>query len=890
MKRGADGPTREEKVPDMRKPFTEVVKGFDKREGLFTFYWDEDSGRAYMEIKPDQLDKIYLCSVTREAAEGQFFDSAAQMQEFPFVFVKAGHKIHFLHKNVHYRAEDDEHVKKAVERGLSDSMVGSADIVSQPNPEDEAMLVSPSDFFLQDIGDIGASLGRRAQVGYSFDRANSYFSEIKCFPLNCEIETTAHFRGSKPGPSATLPDSKSMIHRYHFSLSALPETSYRPRLADDRLGHFTTMYQDYSSVDTETAYVRYINRWHLEKADTTAEVSPPKEPIIFWLENTIPEQYRDAFREGILRWNRAFEGAGFQDAILVREMPDDAEWDPADVRYNTVRWIVNPGGGYAVGPSRTNPFTGQIYDADIRVSADMVRYAYTSFERMVEPVGTSGAAPGAGSDQWAPDWLPESVRAVLRGWSGPFGSPLDWWADGGDVGSHPSRAGMSCAYAMGACQEAAFGLSLLDARGLPEGGGAKLEHYVEDFIADVICHEVGHTLGLRHNFKASTIRTLDELNDARLTAKEGLTGSVMDYNPVNISPTGRRQGEYWHTTLGPWDMWTIEYAYTPIDADSPEEELPVLEKIASRVSEDELIFGTDEDAFGFDPRGIDPACNLFDLGSDPIDYYKQRIALVNELWSKAEEEFEKPGARYVKLRAVFDSGMRQYMRAGMNCAKYIGGIYAYRDHVGDPGGRLPMAPVGAAKQREALELLKEHYFAADAFEFDPEFLNKLAPERFWDFEGSIFRQSRLDYPIHHTVLSVQVLPLARIYHPITLARLQDLELRYDAGETPFTMEEVFSGIRDAIWSELGGPRSINSHRRALQKVHLSALVQFAVTPGGGMPDDARTLARADLKRILRGADRALGSGAVDSMTRAHLEETMSRAKAALEAGLERPAG
>lgn len=887
MKRGEAKPTREEKVPDMRKPFSEVIKGFEKLEGLFTFYWDEDSGNAYMEIKPDQLDKIYLCSVTRQAAEGQFFDSSAQMQEFPFVFVKAGHRIQFLHKNVYFRAEDGKPISKALKRGLSDSMVGSAAMASQPDPEGGGMLVSPSDFFLQDIGDVGYVLGEVAKLGFSFDRENSYFSQIKCFPQNCEIETVVHFKGRKPTRSATMPDSRSMIHRYHFSLSALPETNYSPRLADDRLGHFTTMYQDYSGVDRETAYVRYINRWHLEKADTTARLSPPKEPIVFWLENTIPEEYREACRKGILRWNPAFEKAGFQDALVVREMPDDADWDPADVRYNTIRWIVRPGGFYAVGPSRTNPFTGQIYDADIRVSADMVRYAYMSFEQMVDPIGLSGAVPGADLDLWGWSEMPENVRSAVEGWADLWRLPPQDVSGPYYGGWHPSHPQRSCTYGIGACHEAAFGLSLLAARGIMSREGARLEHYVEDFIADVICHEVGHTLGLRHNFKGSTIRTLDELNDAKLTSKEGLTGSVMDYNPVNVSPQGERQGEYWHTSLGPWDCWAIEYAYTPIDAATPEEELPVLNEIASRVSEKQLTYGTDEDAMGFDPRGIDPTCNLFDLGSDPIEYYAERVALVKELWSKVEEEFEKPGVRYTKLRTVFQRGVGQYVRAGLNCSKYIGGIYAYRDHVGDPGDRLPLDPVPAVKQREALEFLKENFFASDAFEFDPELLNKLAPERLWDFEGSVFRQVRLDYPIHDVVLGLQVLPLIRIYSPITLSRLQDLSLRYPAGQAPFTMDEMFTGVREAIWSELGAPRSIDSHRRALQRVHLSILIHFVVSQGGGVPEDARTLARADLSDILRGVDRALGSGAIDNMTRAHLEETKARAEAALEAGLER---
>jgi hypothetical protein len=198
--------------------------------------------------------------------------------------------------------------------------------------------------------------------------------------------------------------------------------------------------------------------------------------------------------------------------------------------------------------------------------------------------------------------------------------------------------------------------------------------------------------------------------------------------------------------------------------------------------------------------------------------------------------------------------------------------------------------VPAAKQREALRFLTENYLSSDSFDFDPELLNKLAPERYWDFEGSVFRQVRLDFPIHNAVLTMQLPALMRMYHPVVLARLQDLELHYTEGQTPFTMEEMYTDVRDAIWSELAGPRSINSFRRELQRFHLAVLMRQVVTMGQGVPHDAAALARADLSHILRGVNRALGGTAIDSMTRVHLEETKARIEAALEAGIERTAG
>jgi hypothetical protein len=880
--RAQGAPAAAEKVPDMRKPFSQAVMGMEKIEGLFTFYWDEDSGNAYMEIKPEQLGQIYLCTVTREAAEAQIFDSSAQLRDFPFVFVKAGHTIQFIHKNVYFRADPDKPVAKALERGISDSIVGSAPMVSQPNADGGGFLVSPDNFFIQDIGNVGLYTGHNSrQGGFSLDKGNSRFVELKSFPHNSEVETSVHFVSRGLGGSSTLPEATSMIHRYHFSLSTLPETGYRPRLADDRVGYFTTIYQDYDNVEKETAYVRYINRWDLQKADSLAAVSPPKEPIVFWLENTIPMKYRPTLKQGVLLWNRAFDKAGFKDAIVVKQMPDDADWDPADSRYNTIRWIVRPGGYYAVGPSRTNPFTGQIYDADIRISADMVRAIYMSHADFVDPLSMlrefSGLmAPFGGLEELNRPGVSLEDAAPEDGVQGPPGGRM---ADDG-----------CCDYQYGKSREAAFGLGLLMARGLTDGSDPRAEHYVRDYLMETICHEVGHTLGLRHNFKASTIRTLEEMEDARLTSKEGLMGSVMEYNPINLSRKGERQGEYFHSTLGPYDMWAIEYGYKPIEADSPEGEAEALDKIASRASEKDLAYGTDEDAFGFDPRGIDPTCNVWDLGADPIRYYQRQIDLTKELWSLIQEKFEKPGARYPKLRGIFGRGVRQYLYVGLNCSKYVGGIYARRDHVGDPGGRPPMEPVPAEKQRAALRFLTDNYFDADAFRFDPALVNKLAPERLPSFGSSFFSDVRLDYPVHNAVLAMQAAPLVRIYHPVTLARLQDLELHYAPGQTPFTMEEMFTTVRNSVWSELSGPRSINSFRRELQRLHLGILIYYVVMFGEGAPQDASTLARADLTRILRGIDRALAGNSIDRMTRAHLEESKARIEAALDAGIQRLAG
>ena len=841
----------EDKGPD----FDEVVEDFDKIEGLFDLYRDEAENKVYLAIRPEQLDKIYLGNVTRTQGDGFFFDSASLVHPwgrgwgtFPFVFEKVGKKIFFKHKNVYFRADEDAAIHHAVDRGVSDSILGTAAIEGEPHPETGAVLVDPTSLFVQDIALVGFIFSEHIKdVTYKFDSDDSYFGALSNFSGNTEIDVVLHFKTDAPKVNAyTLPDLRSFQHTYHYSLCQLPESDFKPRLADDRVGYFTTSYQDYTSALRENPYVHNINRWKLVKAEPKFKQSPPRKPIVFWLENSIPVEYRESVKQGVLLWNTAFERVGFKEAIQVKDQPDDPDWDAADVRYSTIRWMVNPGRAYAVGPSRTNPFTGEIFDADIRISADMIRYSYLQFEEYADPASQTA--------------IGDSIAATLG------------------LGFNHSAG--YCDMAAGLIQEAAFGWHVLEARSSGTALEKDAEQYLHQFIVELTAHEVGHTLGLRHNFKASTIHSTTQLHDTEVSAREGLSSSVMDYNPVNIAPPGVEQGEYYQTALGAYDHWAIEYGYRPLKADDPHSEHAQLNKIASKVANPDLPYGTDEDAF-WSTRAIDPTAARWDLGDDSIEYYRNLVAVSSELWGNIESEFETKGGRYQKLRRVFGWGFRPYRTGGANVARYIGGIYHNRDHIGDPGGRMPLVPVPAARQREALEFLIEHVFGPDAFGWSPQLLNKLAPERDWDFTDQIWSVKRIDFPIHDYVLAIQRAPLVRLYDATLLGRLQDLELRYES-ENPFTMPELFTNLRLAIWSELSAGTSINGFRRNLQREHLMHLIRLALKPGAA-PEDARSLARADLQRLAAAIEPLLGRTDLDGYTNAHLAEVKTRIEAALTA-------
>jgi hypothetical protein len=252
-----------------------------------------------------------------------------------------------------------------------------------------------------------------------------------------------------------------------------------------------------------------------------------------------------------------------------------------------------------------------------------------------------------------------------------------------------------------------------------------------------------------------------------------------------------------------------------------------------------------------------------------------------------EAKLEKPGENYEVLRRSFNRMQGEYIVGALGASKYIGGLYINRDHVGDPSGRAPFVPVPAARQREALKFLADKVWAPDTFQVQAQLLNKLALKRFWDFDFQIFSTPRLDYPLHAVVLNLQSAPLVRLYHPITLSRLQDAEAKFPAGAERFTLADLFVGVRGAVWSELDSGTAINSFRRNLQRAHLNQLIQLVVATPAGTPEDAVTLARADLVELGGKIDRALGAANLDYTNRAHLEESRARIRQALDAQLNR---
>jgi hypothetical protein len=847
-KSSADSKKPGGKSDSKEKPYAELTKDKVKVDGLFTFYLDTLDNSVLMEIKPEHIGPYYLCNTARATSDGTYYDTGPPGRSFPFYFKRIGKNILLMEKNLRVRADSTSTMRDVIAEGISDHLYGSVEIKSAPHDSTKGVLVDPASFFIADVENTGYYLGQIAKSGFGFDSKNSYFSQIKSFPNNSEIDVMLHFKSSKPNSGVTLQSGDSFFHKYHFSLSTLPVTDYVPRLADSRIGNFVTMYQDYSGLGSESPYVRYLERWNLKKKNPEARISEPVEPIVYWIENTVPHEYRDAIAEGIEFWNQSFERIGFRNAVVAKQMEDTATWDPLDTRYSTVRWIYSPG-VYAIGPSRANPFTGQIYDADIGMSSDFVRAMYNNMENFIKPVSFDG--------------MTEETENLLN--------------------PGPERYGRYCTYASELAQEAAFGLAYLySTAGDLTDKDSLTKAYVHAYLVEVIAHEVGHTLGFRHNFKASTIHTLEQINDPEFTKTNGTVGTVMEYAPPNIAGKGKKQGEFFASTPGPYDNWIVEFAYSDFGAKSPAEELEKLNAIAARSAEPQLAYCTD---FDMNQNQIDPLANYFDLGNDPLRYCHHKVDLTRELWLNSIKEFEKPGVSYEKIKRVFQSGWRSYVEGARFAAAYIGGLNHNKNFIGDNGGSLPFNPVPAGEQRRAMQFLRDRIFAADAFSIPAELLNKLQPERNEDFSWSIY-SSPLEYPWHQSVMSVQNYALVQLYSPRTIGRLLNNEQRVSNPEERYSMYDLFTDTRRAIWGEITTPSNVNSYRRQLQLAHLNRIVDIYLSNPAVYPSDARTLAANDLDILENAARTAAGAASINEMSRAHYKEVGRQIAATKKAGRE----
>ncbi|MEO1278610.1 MAG: zinc-dependent metalloprotease [Planctomycetota bacterium] len=871
-------------------PFEKVSEGYEQvvstadGKSFFNIWKRDKDGQLLAELPRGFERQRHFFAMTM--GSGDIFAGLQSGDRYVY-WKKYDNRLAIIEPQMSVRSGGDKKLDKGIDRIFTDRVLLEVPIVAKgPNGQP----VIDLDRLL--VGNAGTFFGPRAS------RLNARLATIKtakAFPENVEI-------------AIEVPDQRGQLATYHYSISQIKGTpGYKPREADARVGYFTTTYRDFSEMDGSQMWTRYINRWHLEKADPKLSKSPPKQPIVYYVDHQVPVKYRRWVREGIEYWNRAYEEVGIVGAIEV--VYQDAttganmEKDPEDVRYNFVRWLTN-GIGTAIGPSRVNPETGEILDADVVLTDGWIRAYWFQYNDLLPQVATEGFGPETlawldENPQWDPrvQMAPPEQREFIiaqreaRG-PQPFGGHAamagpqsidgsresmisSFMVDGTCNMTHLKAMNMDVARLSGEVlglwdSEEMENVDMLD--GVPEW-------FVGPALAHLTAHEIGHTLGLRHNFKASAIFTMEEINSEAVKDKEPFASSVMDYNPININmESGEIQGNYEVIDIGDYDVWAIEYGYTDGD----------LDEVLAKVDDPRLAYATDEDTWG-----PDPLARRYDLSADPLHYAENQMRLVEQLRSEILDEFVKDGDSWSRARRGYNITLGQHINAVSMMSNWIGGTFQSRAKKGDPGDLEPLTPVPAEQQRAALNFVINNTFYDDAFGLSPELLRKMTTDKWWDGGGmgSIFDEPA--FPVHDRIRGIQASAMTMVLNPTTLNRVYNNEVHVDADEDYITLAEVMRTIKDAAWSELSDKPSgdfterkpmISSLRRGLQAQHVDRLISLT---NRGFPGASGTalanVASLQLRELRQEIDAAMKTGGMDMYTKAHLMDASDRIGRALEA-------
>ena len=845
-----------------------MIKDAQRSEGFLTLWTKDD--KTWIEIAAERLDQpMFLGSSIAHGLGERFAYPGLMGREHVVVLRRVGNSVQLVARNLAVRGPDGSALARAVGESYSDSLLASAPLAAAPHPERKSLLVDAMALLGGDLTGAQTMLEASYRLSYALDRGNSHLTRSRTGNEGSSFTMRQHFAlprlpasvmsrptpgvppnpAAMPNPPRVVPDARSLFLSFTYTLAPLPDPPMRARRADQRVGYFTDSYLDLGVDDGKDRRSHVINRWRLEKKDPAAEVSEPRVPIRVVMDRNIPPKWRDAVRAGILEWNKAFERAGFRDALAVEQQPDDADWSTTEgTRVLAVRWFAMEGpGATAVGPSQSDPRTGEILRGAAIIPENWARLGRT---RLAD---TQPRLQGA-------DAAVEAAGAV----PGAFAKRL-----------------IGCTLVDDALEQARFGFELMVARGEIDPQGPQAERFIADSLKDVTMHEVGHALGLRHNFRASTGITREQLRDPAFVARRGISNSVMDYNALNLPLQGETATSAYMGTLGAYDLWAIEYGYREFPTGREAAELAAL---AARGERDpSLAYATDEDAAGPDPR-----VNRFDLGDDPLAFATRQLRLARELWERTAQRQLPPDDDMGLYRRNLQRVLGTMGSAVPVALRQVGGTLTSRATAA--AGEPLLVPVAATRQREALALVLGEVFDSRSFRFDPKLMSRLGVDHF-ERLGPQRTISSPDFSLGEEVLRVQRTALDTLMSESLASRLADAESKVDEPRTLLSYAEVQQRLSAAVWSELkpskAAARDVDSLRRSLQREHLRRMAAALLRPGPSVATDVRAVHRQAALQLHTQLKAALAAGGWSAIARAHLEDSEATLAEALKAPLTR---
>jgi hypothetical protein len=779
------------------KPYSEVItKDAISDEGLFTVHKIED--KYFFEIPNDILDRDMLM-VTRIAktAEGLGF-GGGKTNEQMLRWERFENRILLRIISSNITAADSLPISEAVNNSNFEPILAAFDIEAL-SKDSSGVVIDATSLLTGDVKPLGLPNRSRTQYRISrLDDKRSYVTRVSSYPENIELRHVKTYLASDPPSNGadgaiTVEMSNSMI--------LLPKVPMQRRMADERVGWFTSRTTDYGLDVQQSKTVTYLDRWRLEVRDEDmakfkrGELVVPKKQIVYYIDRATPKEWVQAIKDGIEDWQVAFESAGFKEAIIAKTPPtkeEDPDWSPEDVRYSVVRYLASPIPN-ANGPHVSDPRSGEILESDI-------------------------------------NWY-HNVMTLLRRWFFVQTAAINPQAQ------------------------------------MPEFDDAVMSRLIR-FVSS---HEVGHTLGLPHNFGSSVAYPVDSLRSASFTARMGTAPSLMDYARFNYIAQPEDKGVALMPEVGEYDKYAIAWGYRPIlDANSPDEELPTLRKWIEDKKGDAMY------RYGRQGNSNDYTAQSEDLGDDAMKASMYGIKNLKVIMNNLQKWTYVPGSDYSELEEMYGEVQSQFNRYMGHVGRYVGGVKEDYKTADQPGVVYTHAP--KAKQKEAVQFLNEQLFNTPMWILDTEIINRLQ-----------------DYGAVEDMRSMQERTLYSILEWRKLGRVIENET-LNGSKNAYGILELFADLRNGIWSELSAGKAIDTYRRNLQRAHIERLetlltgelapapAQFRAFLGPGIDasqSDIRPVVRAELKTLQARIKAAIGRTS-DGMSKIHLEDALERVNMLLD--------
>ena len=773
-------------------PIKDKTKGCEVFDGLFKIYQNKKNGKSFIEIDTSHLNKefIYFSYIENGVTDAGAVKGSYRGSKI-IKISKFYNKIDFTINNTRYFFDEESQLSKASNTNINTPLIISEEIIVKSGDKTRFLINADNIFLNESLQQVKYSYpgGYKGFRLGNLSKSKTRYNKIRNYPENTDVVVNYYYESKYPSRRGgeAITDSRNVSVLVQHSLVRMPDDNYVPRKDDTRVGFFTTQSNHMTTLD-QVNYRDFINRWRLEKKDPTKEFSEPVKPIVYWIENTTPLEFRDIIKEGVERWNIAFKEAGFINAIQVKIQPDTAKWDAGDIRYNVLRWTSSPNppwGGY--GPSFVNPRTGEILGADI-----MLEWSYIT-NRIV-------------ADNLYNDNSLEDKNCCTA--------------------AHFQQV------------ENSLGINYIKNMNL---GEEMEEELVKQSLYRLVLHEVGHTIGLNHNFKASALLTTDELNNKEIVDEKGVTSSVMDYPAININKNPENQALFFDVKPGFYDIWAIQFGYTQFS----ENEEGGLDKILSRSTEKELAFANDALDMRSPGKGSDPNAMIYDLSSNQLDHSVDKINMVVDILKNLKSKYTSDNDTYEELYRSYINLVYSYYQALNIVTRQIGGVHIDLSHTDQDSEKKPFESVDKETQKKAMDILAKYAFS-----------NKILLQE--DLFPYLMKQRRgfnvsTDPTIHQRILRYQNYLLNHLLNSRVLLRISNSSLYGNEYKLPYYMID----LRNSIFAS-DIDKNVSTIRQNIQVSYVNRLLSI-VNPKSSYDNLAKTSAYYNLNWLKDNLDSKVGN-------------------------------